>query len=202
MARFKIAAYTDGQAAASRMIAKSPGTLAAKYGDAQITYLYGNLRSAQSKADALAKAQPSNPYFQELRGDILMKAGKPKEAAAAYGKAIQLDKAKSGLLPVMQGQALLAIGTPEAIKQAVGLINKGLERDRENISAYRYLAQAQGLLGNVGEAELATAEGYYYSGGYRDAAIFAARAQTRLKPNSPAWTRAQDIINQGKSARK
>jgi predicted Zn-dependent protease len=178
MARFKIAAYTDGQAAASRMIAKSPGTLAAKYGDAQITYLYGNLRSAQSKA------------------------GKPKEAAAAYGKAIQLDKAKSGLLPVMQGQALLAIGTPEAIKQAVGLINKGLERDRENISAYRYLAQAQGLLGNVGEAELATAEGYYYSGGYRDAAIFAARAQTRLKPNSPAWTRAQDIINQGKSARK
>lgn len=202
MARFKIAAYTDGQAAASRMIAKSPGTLAAKYGDAQITYLYGNLRSAQSKADALVKAQPSNPYFQELRGDILMKAGKPKEAAAAYGKAIQLDKAKSGLLPVMQGQALLAIGTPEAIKQAVGLINKGLERDRENISAYRYLAQAQGLLGNVGEAELATAEGYYYSGGYRDAAIFAARAQTRLKPNSPAWTRAQDIINQGKSARK
>lgn len=202
MMRFKIAAYTQGQAAASRMIAKNPGTLAAKYGDAQVTYLYGNLRSAQSKADALVKAQPGNPYFHELRGDILMKVGRPKEAAAAYGKAIQLDPAKSGLLPVMQGQALLAIGTPDAVKQAVAQINKGLERDRENISAYRYLAQAQGMLGNVAEAELATAEGHYYSGAYRDAAVFAARAQTRLKPGSPAWLRAQDIINQGKSARK
>lgn len=202
MARFKIAAYTQGQAAASRMIAKNPGTLAAKYGDAQVTYLYGNLRSAQSKTDALISAQPGNPYFHELRGDILMKAGRPKEAAAAYGKAIQLDPAKSGLLPVMQGQALLAIGTPDAVKQAVAQINKGLERDRENISAYRHLAQAQGMLGNVAEAELATAEGYYYSGAYKDAAIFAARAQTRLKPNSPAWMRAQDIINQGKSARR
>lgn len=202
MARFKIAAYTQGQAAASRMIAKSPGTLAAKYGDAQITYLNGNPRSALTKADALIKAQPNNPYFHELRGDILMKAGRPKEAAAAYGKAIQLDSAKSGLLPVMQGQALLALGTPDAVKQAVAQINRGLERDRENISAYRYLAQAQGMLGNVAEAELATAEGYYYSAAYRDAAVFAARAQTRLKPNSPAWMRAQDIINQGKSARK
>ncbi|MFC5386907.1 M48 family metalloprotease [Aquamicrobium segne] len=202
MARFKIAAYTQGQAAVSRMMSKSRGSLAAQYGDAQLTYLNGNLRSAQSKTDALLKAQPKNPYFHELRGDILMKAGRPKEAVNAYGKAIQYDQAKSGLLPVMQGQALLAIGTPDAVKQAIAQINKGLARDRENISAYRYLAQAYGMTGNVAEAELATAEGHYYSARYRDAAIFAARAQTRLKPKSPAWMRAQDIINQGKSARR
>jgi predicted Zn-dependent protease len=202
MMRVKIAAYTQGQAAASRMIQKINDGLAAKYGDAQVTYLYGNLRSAQAKADALVKTQPKNPYFQELRGDILMKTNRPKDAAAAYAKAVSLDPAKSGLLSVAYGQALMAVGTPDMLKKAVTQISNGLERDRENASGYRYLAQAYGMQGDVGDADLATAEGYYYSGAYRDAAIFATRAQQRLKPGSPGWLRAQDIINQGKSAKK
>jgi predicted Zn-dependent protease len=202
MMRVKIAVYTQGQAAASRLIRKDPGSLASKYGDAQSTYLFGSLNSAQAKTDALIKAQPKNPYFQELRGDILMKANKPKEAAAAYAKAVSLDPARSGLLPVAYGQALLAMGTPDALKKAVEEISDGLDRDRENANGYRYLAQAYGMLGDVAEAELATAEGHYYSGAYRDAAIFATRAQQRLKPGSPDWLRAQDIINQGKSAKK
>lgn len=202
MMRMKIAAYTQGQAAVSRLIQKNPTSLASKYGDAQSTYLFGGLNSALTKTDALIKAQPKNPYFHELRGDILMKANRPKEAAAEYAKATSLDQAKSGLLPVMYGQALLAVGTQESLKKAVTEISNGLERDRENASGYRYLAQAYGMLGDVGDADLATAEGHYYSGAYRDAAVFATRAQQRLKPGSPAWLRAQDIINQGKSAKK
>ncbi len=202
MMRVKIAAYTQGQAAVSRLVQKMPDRLAAQYGEAQSTYLYGDLRSAMTKADALAKAQPKNPYFHELRGDVLMKANRPKEAAAAYARAVSLDPAKSGLLSVAYGQALLAAGTPDMLNKAVAQIRGGLERDRENASGYRYLAQAYGLLGDVGDADLATAEGHYYSGAYRDAAIFATRAQQRLKPGSPAWLRAQDIVNQGKSAKK
>ncbi|MBN8799714.1 MAG: hypothetical protein J0H45_10235 [Stenotrophomonas nitritireducens] len=176
--------------------------LAVKYGDAQVTYLYGNLSSALGKADALIKAQPKNPYFQELRGDILMKANKPKDAATAYAKAVSLDPAKSGLLPVSYGQALMAVGTPDSLKKAVAQIEIGLERDRENGPAYRYLAQAYGEQGEVAKAELATAEGYFYSGAYRDAKIFAMRAQQNFKRGEPAWLRAQDIINYGPAKAK
>ncbi len=45
------------------------------------------------------------------------------------------------------------------------------------------------------KADLATAEGYFYGGGYKDAKIFAARAQQSMKRGSPGWVRAQDIIN-------
>lgn len=195
MMRVKIAAYMQGQAAASRLISKKPGSLAARYGEALSAYLFGNPRSALAKTDALIKAQPKNPYFQELRGEILMKANKPKEAAAAYGKAVSLDPAKSGLLLVQQGQALMATGTPAGLKEAVAKINSGLERDRENAAGYRYLAQAYGELGDIGGAELATAEGHYYAGAYQQAKIFAARAQQKLKRGAPGWLRAQDIIN-------
>jgi predicted Zn-dependent protease len=201
MMRAKIAVYTQGQAAAARLFKKTGG-LAAQYGDATATYLYGNPANALKKADALVKASPKNPYFHELRGDILIKANKPREAAEAYARAVKLDPVKSGILQVAYGQALLASGKPDDLRKAVTEINKGIARDRENISAYRYLAQAYGQLGDVAEAELATAEGYFYSGVYQDAKIFAARAQQKMKRGSPAWVRAQDIINYKAPGRK
>lgn len=195
MMRIKIAVYMKGQAAASRLMRKNPGSLASQYGDAQSAYLYGNLNAALTKTAALIKAQPKNPYFQELRGDILMKANKPKDAAEAYSRAVSLDPVRSGLLPVSYGQALMAMGTPDALKKAVVQLSNGLGRDKENADGYRYLAQAYGELGNIPAADLATAEGHFYSGDYKNAKIFAMRAQQKLKRGEPGWLRAQDIIN-------
>jgi predicted Zn-dependent protease len=195
MMRAKIAVFTQGQGASARMFRKAPSALATQYGDAMTAYLYGNLRSALKKADALVKANPKNPYFQELRGDILMKSNKPTEAVQAYRTAVKLDPAKSGMLRIGIGQALIATGDPGSLKQAVREINEGLERDKENTMGYRLLAQAYGQLGEIPEAELATAEGHYYSGAYQDAKIFAMRAQQKMKRGSPGWVRAQDIIN-------
>lgn len=195
MMRAKIAVYTDGQAGASRLFRKDPRGLAAQYADAMATNLYGNPRSAVSKVDALIKQQPKNPYFYELRGDVLMKANQPAQAAEAFATAVRLDPVRSGILPVSYGQALLAVGTPDALKKAITQIRQGLDKDPENAEAYRYLAQAYGQLGDIAEAELATAEGHYYAGEYQDAKIFAARAQQKFKPGAPGWVRAQDIIN-------
>jgi predicted Zn-dependent protease len=195
MMRAKIAVFTQGQGAAARLLRKSGSSIATQYADAMQTYLHGNLASALKKTDALVKAAPKNPYFQELRGDVLMKANKPAEAAEAYRKAVKLDPVKSGQLRIGLGQALVAVGTPEALRSAVQELNGALERDRENSSGYRFLAQAYGRLGDIPEADLATAEGHFYSGAYRDAKIFAARAQARMKTGSPGWVRAQDIIN-------
>ena len=201
MMRVKIAAFTQGQAATSRLLRKNPDQLAVQYGEAISTYLNGDPRSALAKTDALVKKQPKNPYFHELRGDILMKANKPAEAAGAYAKAVGLDPVKSGLLPVSYGQALMAVGTPESLKKAVAQMSAGLERDREKAVGYRYLAQAYGELGEIAKADLAMAEGYFYGASYQEAKIFAMRAQKAMKPGEPGWLRAQDIINYGKSAK-
>lgn len=195
MMRAKIAVYTQGQAAASRLFKKMPGSLPAQYGEAQAALLFGNPRNALKKADALIKIQPKNPYFQELRGDVLLRANEPEKAAEAYARAVQLDPAKSGILQISYGQALIATGKPESLKKAVNVIKEGLSRDKENFNGYTYLAQAYGQLGEVPEAELATAEGYYYGGNYQQAKIFAMRAQQKFKRGAPGWVRAQDIIN-------
>jgi predicted Zn-dependent protease len=201
MMRAKIAVYTKGQAEGSRLFKKlSP--LAAQYGEAQLAFRFSNPRNALKKADALIKQQPNNPYFHELRGDILLKANQPEKAVSAYAKAAQLDPAKSSIIQIAYGQALIATGKTENVKKAASLIKDALSRDKENFNGYTYLAQAYGQLGDVGEAELATAEGYYYSGNYQQAKIFAMRAQQKFKRGAPAWVRAQDIISQKTSKKK
>jgi len=185
----------QGQAAVRRLMRKDPSSLASRHGDAQVTYLYGNPAAALAKTAALIKEQPKNPYFQELRGDILMKVNKPKDAADAYAKAVGLDPVHSGLLMSSLGQALMAVGTPDSLKKAVVQLNNGISRDKENADAYRYLAQAYGEMGDIAAADLATAEGHFYAGDYQNAKIFAMRAQQKLKRGEPRWLRAQDIVN-------
>ncbi|QPC87857.1 M48 family metalloprotease [Mesorhizobium sp. NBSH29] len=200
--RAKIAVFTQGQNAAAKLFRNDRTGLPAVYAEAMSAYLFGNPRTAVSKADTLIKAQPRNPYFYELRADSLMKANRPAEAAQSYAKAMSLDPVKSGMLQVSYGQALLATGTPEAMQKAVSELRKGLERDKQNVTGYQYLAQAYGRLGDEASAELALAEGHYYSGNYKDAKIFAARSQMKFKRGTPGWVRAQDIINYKTSSKK
>lgn len=190
--RAKIAIFTQGQSGLSRLTRKNFDPVAKQYGEAMSAYLFGSPKAAAAKADALIKAQPKNPYFNELRGDALMKANRPQEAADAYSRAVKLDPARSGILQIALGQAYLAMGDQ---KKAVTVLKQGLARDKENAAGYQYLAQAYGQLGNVGEAELAIADQNFYNGQYFDAQVFATRAQQKLKRGSPAWLRAQDIIS-------
>lgn len=194
MARAKIAAYTEGRTAVARLFRDDPRGVAALYADALVTFLYGDIGQATRKIDALIAAAPGNPYFHEIKGEILMKANRPAEAAAAYSRALQLAPG-SGLLRIGVGRALLTTGKPEEIRRGIAELKAGLDREPEYATGYRYLAQAYGQIGEVAEAELATAEGHFHSGNYQDARIFAARAQQKLQPGTPSWRKAQDIIN-------
>lgn len=195
LVRAKIAAYTGGANAVRRVFRGAGNSLGAAYGEAIATFLSGSSRDALARVDRLIAAQPGNPYFHELKGEILLKANRPAEAANAYANAIKLAPGRPGLLEVGYGRSLLATGRPDQIRKAADMLKVALTREPEYAAGYRFLAQAYGQLGDVGAAELATAEGHYHSGQIRDAKLFAARAQQRLKRGSPDWLRAQDIIN-------
>ncbi len=195
LARAKIAAYTQAPGTAARLYKRLKNPLAVQYGETISAYLYGNPREALGKVDELIRKSPNNPYFHELRGEILIKANRPADAAAAFERASRLDKHKDPLIKVGQGQALLASGKPGDIEKAVGIFKAAIAADRENPAAYFMLAQAEGRLGNVPGAELATAEAHFFRGNFQEAKIFATRAQSKLKRGSPGWLRAQDIIS-------
>lgn len=195
MVRAKIAAYSNTMGALQRMFRSNPGGLPARYGSAITTYLNGSARAAMPKFDALIKAQPKNPYFQEMRGEVLIKANDAAGAAKAFQKAVSLDPRKSPLLRMSYGRALMLTGAKANMPTAIKEIKAGIASDPEFPGGYGFLAQAYGQTGNRARANLATADMHFYSGRLQQAQIFAIRAQKQMKSGSPDWLRAQDIIN-------
>lgn len=188
--RVKLAGYTQGPNAVKRYT-KGKAKAVQLYADTINTFLYGNPRQALKKADALVKAYPKNPYFHEMRGEVAIKANQPKTAIAAYNKAIALAPGSSELIRVQLGRAYVAAGDGKA---ALSQLIKSTARDRANPGAHQAMAQAYAMVGDIPNAELATAEARFYAGDMRQAKEFATRAQQRLKRGSPAWLRANDII--------
>ncbi|WP_091922400.1 M48 family metalloprotease [Phyllobacterium sp. CL33Tsu] len=193
--RGKIAAYTGGGASVLQTFRKDPQNIGARYGDAIATYLNGSAQSALTKLDPLIKEQPKNPYFYEMRGEMLLKQNKVQDAANAFEKASSLDPRKSGLIRMNYGRALMLTGTPANLKIAVDELKTSIGRDRESPAGYAYLAQAYGQMGDMALSDLASANEKFYSGKIQDAQIFATRAQRGLKSGSPEWIQAQDIIS-------
>lgn len=197
LARAKIAAFAGGGAAVARMFRDDRGGLPAQYGNAISTHLAGNSRSGLQKINGLLKKMPKNAYLHEMKGEMLLALRDTDGAVKAFKRAKQLDKSGTSLIRARLGFALVASGNPKNAKAAIKELKGALSSDPDNINAYRQLAQAYGMTGDVGNAELSMAEGYFRAGNIRQAKSFASRAVQRLPRNTPAFRRANDILTVG-----
>jgi predicted Zn-dependent protease len=169
-------------------------SLAARYARAISTYRHSDLREALTQIDALIQAQPNNPYFYELKGQALLEGGRPAESVAPLRRAVQLSQG-APLIEIMLGQALIATNDKGVAAESVQLLRSAIDREPEAPEAYSQLAMAYGRKGDLAQADLASAEAAFARGDLMTARQLASRAKTRLPIGSPAWVRADDIVN-------
>ena len=193
-ARAKIAAYMGSDKTVKRLFRDKPDSDGAKYGDAISTYLRGSPKVALKKIDALIAKDPSNGYLQEMRGEVLLKMNKPKEAVIAYRKALKLDPSRNSTIQSALGQALLLSGD---VKGAIVQLKEATRNDPASGLAHEYLARAYAQSGRTAEADLTLAELHFNNGNFFEAKVFATRAVRGLPKGTPAWIRANDIIKSG-----
>lgn len=193
LVRAKLAGFTLTPAQVGRLYAQSDDGLPARYAWAIASYRTGALGPALKRIDGLIASQPDNAFFQELKGQALLEHGRPADAVEPLRTAVSLAPS-SGLLRIMFGQALVATETDASLGEAIKNLTVGLQKAPDVPLGWRTLARAYALTGNLPMAELSTAEERFVIGNYREAVIHATRAQERLKPGSPAWLRADDIL--------
>ncbi len=193
LVRAKLAGFTMTPQQVGRRYPQSDASLPARYARAIAAYRAGALNPAIARIDELIQIQPDNPFFWELKGQALLEGGRPADALAPLRQAVSLAP-RSGLLRILYGQALVATEQQDNIKVAIKNLTVGLQTDPDVPVGWRTLARAHALAGDVPRAELATAEGLFVLGNFREAQIHATRAQERLKTGSPGWVRAGDII--------
>ncbi len=171
---------------------ESNRSIYAHYARAYAYHKAGYPDKAHAEADALVKAEPGNPYFQEIKGQILLESGKPREALTPLRYATD----KSGQNPLIAttfGHALIATEDKANLSEAIKVLRVAVARDDQNPTAWVQLGTAYEASGDEARAALATAERASMTGDSRTAAQRAAFAMANIPTNTPDWIRAQDI---------
>jgi predicted Zn-dependent protease len=192
--RAKLSGFLERPETVARRYTAGDHSLPARYARAIATYRHSDLRQAIAQIDSLIQAQPNNPYFHELKGQALLEGGHPAEAIAPLRQAAQLSQ-HNPLIEIMLAQALNASNNPKLADEAVGLLRTAIAREPEAPEAYSQLAVAYGRKGDLANADLASAQAAFARGDLKTARQLATRAKTRLPIGSPAWVRADDIVN-------
>jgi predicted Zn-dependent protease len=193
MMRAKLAGYLERPQAVLNRYPYSDTSLPARYARAISKYFSGQLDQAVVEFDALIKDQPTNPYFWEIKGELLAKGGRPKEALVPLRQALKLS-GNANLIRAELGRVLVQINEPTLLAEAISLLDRSLVEDK-NPQAYRALADAFYRQEKRPEADAATAEATFLEGDLKQAQIFAKRAKTQLAQGSVGWRKMDDIIN-------
>jgi len=172
---------------------------AARYARAIAYYRGGEIGRAIAIIDGLIGDSPDDPYFLELKGQILFENGRIAESIAPYEAAVRLLP-RAPLLRIGLAHAQIELNETELLDAAVVNLEEALRGDRMLPFAWRLAATAYGRKGRLGRSSLASAEYNLMVGRFGDALRMADRARRILKRGAPGWLRAGDVINAAKAA--
>jgi predicted Zn-dependent protease len=192
--RAKLIGFLERPDAVARRYPPSDSGLPARYARAISAMRFSETRAAVAQIDVLIHSQPQNPYFHELKGQLLLESGKPAEAIAPLRQAIQLAP-NPALMQIMLGQALVATHDHSRQDEAVSILQAALVKEPESSDAYGHLAMAYGQKNDLARADLASAQAAFNRGDMKTAREIAARAKTRFPVGSPGWVKADDIAS-------
>ncbi|MDE4304159.1 M48 family metalloprotease [Phaeobacter gallaeciensis] len=149
-----------------------------------------NRKKALTAINGAISLRPKDPFYHDLKGQILMENRDWNAALSSYGQAVALAPSDP-LVLASYGRAQLAAGQPRA---ALKSLEKSRGIDFRNTVLLRDMAQAYAKTKQTGLAALVTAERYALQGRLDDAGLHAKRATALLPTGSPAWRRAQDVL--------
>ncbi|MBA4163824.1 MAG: peptidase M48 [Erythrobacter sp.] len=171
----------------------------ARYARAYAWHKNALIAQALAETDALLQTKPDDPYFLELKGQVLLESGKPKEALEHLRRATALSH-NQPLIASMFGHALIATEDPANYPEAERVLRTAVGRDRFNPFAWYQLGVVYAALGDEPRARLASAEQQVMQRNYPQALRSAQAAMVGLPEGTPDWIRAQDISFEARTA--
>jgi len=167
-------------------------SLAARYARAYALHKTAYPEKAVAEVDALLRERPNDPYFLELKGQVLLESGRPQEALASLRDAVARAPDQP-LISALLGHALIATEDKANFEEAKRVLRAAVSRDNTNPFAWYQLGIVYNREGDDARAALATAERYNLEGRARLALANAELALSGIKAGTPDWIRAQDI---------
>ena len=175
-------------------------SLEARYARAIAYYRKPDLDKALPLIDGLIKERPKDPYFWELKGQMLFENARVADAVAPYKKAVEYLPG-SALLRLGLGQAEVESEDPALLADAETNLTTAVHLEPEDSFAWQELAIAFGRDNKEGMASYALAEHFLLNGQLSEANYHANKAEQLLGKQGPIWLRIQDIKEQASQVR-
>lgn len=189
-ASFKLYAFTTPL---NGNIKKSGSKDVDDYVDAIIAFRKSEVDKAISLIDSLLRSYPNDPYYNELKGQILFEFGK-KDAYASYEKA-------SSLLPndpmIRLSKAAVMLNIFSDSKYYPSIIEDlkfSLSQEPDNVMTLYFLSVAYGKSGDDPHSALYNAMMLFKQGDVKKAKVMAKFAMSKLPSDTPEWYKANDIL--------
>ena len=187
----KLLGFVDGKRAVT-LYPESDKSVPAHYARAYAYHLAAYPDKAMAETEALLRAQPDDPFFLELKGQVLLESGKPAEAIAPLREAVQRS-GNQPLIAAMLGHALIATEKQENFAEAKQVLKAAVNRDNQNPFAWYQLGVIYDREGDLARAALASAERSNLEGEPKRALASAEMALKGIPQGTPDYLRAQDI---------
>jgi predicted Zn-dependent protease len=194
----KLYGYVAPYASTLNKYPESDQSIYAHYARAYAWHKAGYPDKADAETRALVKLKPDDPYFLEIRGQILLEAGQPADAIAPLKEATELTR-YSPLIATTYGHALIATENKANYPEAIRVLKIATNKDDDNPFGWYQLGTAYELSGDTARASLAAAEQASLTGETARAVMSARAAMANLPANSSDWIRAQDIAMTGQN---
>ncbi len=171
---------------------ESNKSIPARYARAYAWHKSAHPEKAIGEVDSLLREQPNDPFFLELKGQVLLESGRPREALAPLREAVARAPDQP-LISALLGHALISTEEKDHFEEAKKVLRSAIGRDNSNPFAWYQLGIVYDREGDPARAALATAERYNLEGRSRLALANAEMAMRGIPTGSPDWIRAQDI---------
>lgn len=191
--RAKLHGYFDQPKLTLRNYPESDTSIPARYARA---FAYSRLPDAKKAVeilDGLLKDVPDDPYFLELKAQVLFESGDVHAAIPPYRRAVE-KLPEEPLLRTEFARVLIESQKQEDLNEAVTQLKFALSRDKQSASGWRNLGIAYGKLGDVGRSSLALAEEALLAGRDAQVRFHAGRAAEIFARGSPEWLQAEDLL--------
>jgi predicted Zn-dependent protease len=172
---------------------ESNKSIPARYARAYAFHKQSFADKAVAETDALLGVVPRDPYFEELKGQILLESGRPRDAIPVLRDAVQRTNYQP-LIAALFAHSLIATEDKSFYPEAKTVLRNAVQRDRENPFAWYQLGVIYSQEGDTARAALASAERFGLTGETPQALYNAKIAMAGIPKGSSDWIRAQDIL--------
>ncbi len=157
-------------------------------------YRIPDLNKALTNIDILIKKEPTNPYYLEMKAQILFENGRVDEAILNYEQ-VKKILPNSAIIQTELATAYLATEKKEMALKAADNLEQALIKEKDNPALWHQLATAYGITNQFALSDLALAEENFLIGKVELAEEFIKKADKNIKPGSIAENRKNDLLN-------